>query len=416
MSEKEERSFGAKVGAFLGWIVTLAVFFSLGWFGREFFPDEVAAPPPMQMPPATVAVTNVQMRAYNLAERFVAHAEPEQEVDLLPQVDGYIKEIKFSEGDIVEEGAVLYVIDNERYQAIVNQRKADLEAAEAEAERARRYRLRMESADARGITQQELDNAVSLDLSAKAKVLQAKANLVVAEYDMNHAVVKAPFRGKIGKSNAYIGDYVSPSKGALAHLVQTDPMRVTFSLTDRSYIAWRTAVLKGDQSAIDKRLRLLLPNGEEYTDGEGTFAFDDSSMNATTASIVMRLTFPNANGILVPNTYLTLMADYKVPPMYKCVPQTAIIDLPGGNQGVWVVKDDGTVTARPVTTLGTFEGWVPVTSGIEEGERVVTSGTGKLGEGMKVMEVVPTSNDENDPGHLMYDERESSSIESGSNG
>lgn len=219
MSDEKNGSILGKIANFIGWLITVAACLAGGWIAREMIPEEKATAPAMVMPPATVSVTNVQMRAYNLAERFVAHAEAMQEVDLLPQVDGYIKEIKFTEGDVVEEGAVLYVIDNERYGAIVNQRKADLEAAEAEAERARRYRARMEAADARGITQQELDNAISLDLSAKAKVLQAKANLVVAEYDMNHAVVKAPFRGKIGKSHAYIGDYVSPAKGALAHLV-----------------------------------------------------------------------------------------------------------------------------------------------------------------------------------------------------
>ncbi len=411
MSDEKNGSGVGKIANFIGWLLTVAACLAAGWIAREMFPEEKSAPPAMVMPPSTVSTTNVQMRAYNLAERFVAHAEAMQEIDLLPQVDGYIKEVRFSEGDIVEAGAVLYVIDNERYSAIVNQRKADLEAAEAEAERARRYRARMEAADARGITQQELDNVISLDLSAKAKVLQAKANLVVAEYDMNHAIVKAPFKGKIGKSRAYLGDYVSPSKGPLAHLVQIDPVRVSFPLTDRSYIAWRNAVLKGDSSAIDKRLRLILPDDSEYTGGEGSFAYDDSTMDASTASITMRLTFPNPDRLLVPNTYLTLVADYKNPPFYTCVPQTAIIDLPGGSQGVWLVKNDGTVTAREVKTLGTFEGWVPVISGLAEGDTVVTSGTGKLGEGMKVVNVIPTPNDENDPGHLMYDERESASNE-----
>ncbi|MBR1871262.1 MAG: efflux RND transporter periplasmic adaptor subunit [Kiritimatiellae bacterium] len=406
MSEekKEEGSVAAKIGAIVGWLLTAVACGAAGWIGRELWPEEKAAPQQQALPPATIATTNVQMRAYNLAERYVAHAEPEQEVDLLPQVDGYIKEIKFREGDTVDEGQVLYVIDDERYQAVVGQREADLAAAQAEAERARRYRTRMETADSRGITQQELDNAISADLNAKAKVKQAEANLVVARYDVNHAVVKAPFKGKIGKSNAHIGDYVSPAKGALAHLVQIDPMRVTFSFTDRSYIAWKSALEDGRD--IDRRMRLILPNGNEYTGGEGKFAFDDSTMNASTASITMRLSFPNEGGLLVPNTYLTLLADYRKAPEYPCVPQTAVVDLPGGNQGVWIVKADGTVEARPVKTLGTFEGWVPVTEGVEEGESVVTAGVGKLGNGMKVVNVQPTSNDENDPEHKTYEERE----------
>ena len=153
--------------------------------------------------------------------------------------------MKFKEGDTVKAGQLLYVLDDERYQAVANQRKAALAAAEAELRRADRYFKRMSEADARGITQLERDNAEAAAESAKAGVLQAKANLVVAEYDLKKTKVYAPISGQIGKSNMYVGDYVAPSKGALARIVQIDPMRVTFPLTDRSYIAWRRAKEEG---------------------------------------------------------------------------------------------------------------------------------------------------------------------------
>ena len=111
-----------------------------------------------------------------------------------------MKEILFKEGDIVEAGAVLYVLDDERYQAVANQRKADLAAAEAEERRARRYNERMQKADERGITQKERDDAEAGFERAKAAVLQAKANLVVAEYDLKKAKVVAPISGQISLS------------------------------------------------------------------------------------------------------------------------------------------------------------------------------------------------------------------------
>jgi membrane fusion protein (multidrug efflux system) len=349
-----------------------------------------------QMPPSTVAVSEVTMKPYMMSQKFVAHAEAMQEVDLLPQVDGYIKEMKFKEGDTVKAGQLLYVLDDERYQAVANQRKADLAAAEAELRRADRYFKRMSEADARGITQLERDNAEAAAESAKAGVLQAKANLVVAEYDLKKTKVYAPISGQIGKSNMYVGDYVAPSKGALAKIVQIDPMRVTFPLTDRSYIAWRRAKEEGRDT--DYRLRLVLADGSIYN-REGTWEFDDNAMSLETATIQMRLSFPNPERLLVPNSYVTLLSDDKVPPQYPSVPQSAIIDMPGGNVGVFVFDAaTSTVTARAVKTLAACSGFVPVLEGLKVGEKVISSGVGKLGNGMKVILAPPTANDENPDG------------------
>ena len=393
-SIQEKSGKGSAIGSAVGVVVLVAASVTGGWVACDLWPKK--APPKMQMPnmAATVAVRPVEERVYNLPERYVAHAEPVQEVDRLPQVDGYIEEIKFKEGDIVKEGDVLYILDGERYQAIVNQRKADLAAAEAELRRAERYYDRMQKADARGITQLERDNAEAAADSAKAAVLQAKANLVVAEYDLKKTRVSAPISGQIGKTAAHVGDYVSPSKGALARIVQIDPMRVSFPLTDRAYIAWRSAQLKG--SAPDYRLRLLLPDGSEY--GQlGGWAFDDNTMSKETATIIMRLVFPNPDRMLIPNSYVSLLVDYRNPPKYACVPQQAVMDLSTGSRAVWVLNEDMTVEQRVVETREANEGWVPVEGGIKLGDKVIVSGMSKLAPGMKVQVVDATGNEDLDP-------------------
>ena len=390
-NEKKETS---AVGSAVGILVLVVASVTGGWVACELWPKKAAAKPQLPMMAASVAVRAVEERVYNLPERYVAHAEPVQEVDLLPQVDGYVSEILFKEGDIVKAGDTLYVLDGERYQAIVNQRKADLEAAESEKRRADRYFSRMEKADARGITQLERDNAEAAADSAKAAVLQAKADLVVAEYDLKKTRIIAPISGQIGKTAAHIGDYVSPSKGALARIVQIDPIRVSFPLTDRAYIAWRAAQLKG--SAPDYRLRLLLPDGSEYS-GLGAWAFDDNSMSKETATIIMRLVFPNPDRMLIPNSYVTLLVDRQTPPKYPCVPQQAVVDLSTGNRAVWVLKADMTVEQRVVETLEASAGWTPVEKGLLPGEKVVVSGVSKLASGMKVVLAEATPNEDLDP-------------------
>ena len=337
----------------------------------------------------SVAVRSVELRPYNLPDRYVAHAEAMQEVELLPQVDGYVREIKFREGDLVKEGQLLYVLDDERYRAVANQRKADLAAAEAEERRAKRYYERMQSADERGITQLERDNAEAAAESSRAAVLQKKADLVVAEYDLKKTKVFAPISGQIGKTSAHVGDYVAPSKGALAHIMQVDPIRVSFPLTDRSFVKWRAA--QEDGVGNDFRARLLLPDGTEYG-YEGKMDFDDNQMSLETATIIVRMSFPNPKRMLVPNAYLTLLADRRSPDRLPCVPQQAVIDDPGGNRAVFVLGDDMTVALRAVSVRKAFEGWVPVVSGLKEGEKVVVSGVSKLRTGMKVRLVEATGN------------------------
>jgi membrane fusion protein (multidrug efflux system) len=227
--------------------------------------------------------------------------------------------------------------------------------------------------------------------------LQAKANLVVAEYDLKKTTVIAPISGQIGKTLAHIGDYVSPAKGSLARIVQTDPMRVTFPMTDRAYVEWRSALAKS--SSPEMRLRLVLPNGDLYSK-DGLWDFSDNEMSRETATIIMRLLFPNPERLLVPNSYITLLVDRKTPPKKLCIPQQAIFDLTSGSRAVWVLdKKTMTVMQRVVTVGEMSEGWLPVLEGLKEGECVVISGISKLAPMMKVAFAEATSNIDIDPNY-----------------
>ena len=394
MNNQKER--GSAVGAILGTAIVAIVGVVGGWIAHDMYArrakaagENARAPQKAATGPQTVAIETVTEKPYNLPRTYVAHVEAMQEVELQPQVDGYIKQIFFKEGDLVKEGQLLYQLDDERYQAVVNQRKADLEAAEAEARRTERYWERMKSADARGITQLERDNAEAGAESARAAVLQAKANLVVAEYDCKKARVVAPISGQIGKSSAYVGDYVSPSKGMLARIVQIDPIRVSFPLTDREYVAWRGAQAAGNP--IDYRTRVQLPDGSIYAH-EGAFDYDDNEMSRTTATILMRLKFANPDRMLVPNGYVTVYSDLARPPMYPTVSESAIVDLAGGNLGVYVIDENtSTVSVRNVERLSVHDGLAPIAKGLAAGEKVVVSGTRKLYPGCKVRVVEATA-------------------------
>lgn len=395
-------SGGKRVSAFAG-VCSLVAAGAVGWFGHAIFGVADAKIGRKTSPDPYVAVGEVLAEKFNPPEEFVGHVEPVQEVDILPQIEGYIREVRFSEGDSVKAGDLLFVIDDERYaaeegvaKATLAQSRAKVGEAEAAVDRSDRYLKRLLAADARGITETEKDSAetgLAADraalASAKASVSQAEAALASMAFNLKHTRIFAPISGRIGKTLMHVGDYVSPSKGALARIVQTDPVRVCFPITDRAYLAWTgNASEKGAAVGDTRRLRLRLADGSIYP-AAGKWEFSDNEMSAETATIIVRAQFPNAAHALVPNAYVTVLADEADPSPTPVVPSTAVAKS-GNASGVWLYGEDGTVSFREIEIRARAADKVQVGSGVEPGAKIVVQGVHKLGDGMHVR-VVPAS-------------------------
>lgn len=389
--------------SFFAGLCSLVAAGAIGWFGHATFGVAGGKVGRKSSPDPYVAVGEVKAEKFNPPEEFVGHVEPVQEVDILPQIDGYIREVKFAEGDSVKAGDLLFEIDDERYaaesgvaKATLAQARAKVGEAEAAVDRSERYLKRLKSADARGITQTEMDAAetgLAADkaalASAKASVSQAEATLASTAFNLKHAKIYAPISGRIGKTLMHAGDYVSPSKGVLARIVQTDPVRVCFPITDRAYLAWTgNASEKGATVGDTRRLRLRLANGSIYP-AAGKWEFSDNEMSAETATLIVRAQFPNAARALVPNAYVTVLADEADPSPTPVVPSTAVAKS-GNASGVWLYGEDGTVKFREVAIGGRAADKVQIASGVKPGEKIVVQGVHKLGDGMHVR-VVPAS-------------------------
>lgn len=374
---------------------------AIGWFAHSLLGGRsVAKGSAVAGKSASVSVLTVTNAVFNPVKEFVGHVEPVQEVDILPQIEGYITAVKFNEGASVKKGDVLFEIDPEQYRASERLRLAEIEkaesqvqVAEADVDRTARYLTRMKRADARGITQTELDKAETDHASAqaalssaKAAVAEAKANLELARVNMKHTLVTAPISGQIGKALRHAGDWVAPSKGALARIVQRNPVRVTFPLTDREYVTWReTAAARGKDVRATRRLRLKLPNDSLYAQ-PGTWEFDDNEMSATTATIQLRLSFPNPDNLLIPNAYVRVMTDDAEPTPVIVVPNVAIESTEQGS-AVWVVNADRTATRRLIEKGASVGGVTVVKKGLKPGERIIHQGIHKAAEG-KILEIV----------------------------
>ena len=367
-----------------------------GWLCRDVVGN--AAPSSTRRSPTAPKVTVfvVTNAVFNPVREYIGHVEPVQEVSVLPQVEGYITKVVYREGMEVKEGDILFEIDIDRYAATARLRNAEVEQAkaavaqaEAALEKSERYLRRLRSADGRGITQTELDAAETAEAadqaalkSAKAGLCQAEARLALAELDVRRSKVVAPISGRIGKAIRHVGDWVSPSGGTLARLVQTDPVRVAFTVTDMDFMAWRTeAARNGTDIRSTRRLRLRLPDGSTYAE-PGTWDFDDNEMDAATATIVVRLKFPNAGGLLVPNAYVRVLSDAAEPSSPLVVPEAAV-EIAGDGNVVWVIGPDGTVERRVVECSAPSNGHMAVVKGLEPGEKIVFRGIHKMFRGAR---------------------------------
>ena len=373
----------------------------LGWFGREAvgFREDDRKEQSSEVPSVTaVVVTNA---VFNPPVEYVGHVEPTQVTDILPQIDGYVRRVCFTEGAKVEKGDLLFEIDDEQYLAAKNLRYSEVANAEAkvtvalaEVDRAERYYKRLSTADERGVTASELDTAETTLASAKAAlnaanaaVAQAKASAAIADFNLRHTKIYSPISGRIGKALRHVGDYVSPSKSALARVVQLDPIRVVFPVSDRDYDAWQAAAERGGRALKDsRRLRLRLPDGSLYG-AEGVVDFGDNEMSRETATLTIHAGFANPAGRLVPNAFVRVLSDEKNPPAVLVVPTAALVRTDEGLQA-WKIAADGTAHPVFVETDGEGGDLSKVASGLSEGDRIVGLGAFKLkdGDAVRVME------------------------------
>lgn len=370
----------------VGWLVASVCLVWLGWIAHEMMPPPAkeggAQPGAAGAGGAPLVMVQVaEAMALNPPREYIGHVEPIQNVELRAQIEGYVKEIHFAEGAMVKAGDLLFTIDPERYEARVALRQAEIGQAEAELDRAERYLKRLEVSDVRAITQTDMDKARSDVAQGRAGVKQAKANLTLAEIDLKHTKIFAPIAGQVGRTVANVGDYVSPALGTLLRIVQIDPVRVVFSVTDRDYIH----LIENTDGRVDKsalRIRLRLPTGT-IPDIEGVRDFENNMMSEDTATLPILARFDNTKGLLIPGGYVTVLTDQPNMKKYPVVRQSALMaDKEGGT--IFTVDADGVAQLKRVTAGVSHNGRVEITSGLEPGERVIIEGVQKARSGQPV--------------------------------
>lgn len=366
---------------FIGSLIGIAAAIGLGFYIRGLMP--AGGPPPGgpgmgAMPPPAVVVQELVEVPLDVRKEYIAAVEPVQEVSVRTEVAGYIDQVHFKEGAWVDAGDLLLTIDQKQYRAQVEVRRASMARAQAGLTRAEKYLKRVRDAGEGSVSQSDVDLAESDHLQAVADLKQAAANLNLAQIDLDYTEIRAPISGRIGAAKMTKGNYVTSASEALARIVQTDPIRIVFSLTDRAYLKLRARQLDGSFTRMAARVRL--PDSTELA-LVGEKDFDDNEMNPETGTIAVRYLFDNPDGLLVSGGYVMMLLGAEERPMGLCISQKSILVDPQGTY-VLIADESGQIGTARVTLGATIGTDMEVLSGLKAGDRVLVEGVQKVQPGM----------------------------------
>jgi len=345
--------------------------------------DKPAGPPPAT--PVTLVDARTTDAVYY--DEYPATVVALNNVELRSQVAGFITQIYFKEGEVVQKGKPLYEIDRRKYQAAYQQALAGLRSTQATVQNAQlnldRYQ-RLAKQDA--IAGQIVDNAATTYATAQAQVAQAQANVALARTDLDYSLIKAPFTGRIGISQVRLGSQVSPGTTLLNTISAENPMGVDFVVTESDLN--RFADLQRQSGGRnDSTFRLVLPDGTAYKQPGKILAIDRAVAQGT-GTVQIRVQFSNPQRELKDGMSTVLNVLNRQSGRRIVVPYKAVVEQMGENF-VFVAGDSSKAYQRKVQLGPRLRDQIVITRGLKDGDKVVTEGVQKLRDGGQIQVGTP---------------------------
>ena len=340
-----------------------------------------------KLTPSSFETMTVQKTDIELPYKFSARMKGQNDVTVTPQVSGQLMKICVAEGQQVKQGQTLFIIDSRNAQLELEAAQANLQAALAQENSAKlEYESNKNLFDKRIVSSYMLSNSENSYKQAQASVAQAKAAVTRAKVNLGFCTITASVSGVIGEIPVRAGDQVSPMT-QLTILSGNTAMYAEISVTEAIIEAMVKEGIKATD--VEKYLAKLPPatfimkSGTEYPH-QGRVASLTGVVNAATGSLTAKVSFPNPDGHLYSGIQGTVLMSFSENDVIV-IPQYAVVRLQDKSQ-VYKVKADSTATAIEVTTHDTGNGKdFIVTSGLNVGDQIVTTGANNVTEGQKVL-------------------------------
>ena len=347
--------------------------------------------PPAPRAPVPVVVQQVEARTIPVVTSRVAQTESSRQVEVVARVSGFLEEITYREGGLVQAGDVMFQMDRKPFEAQLDMAQGEVAASLARLETAAANLERTKPlAAADALSQSDLDSAVGEYRAAEAAVYTARARLRQAELNLDYATIRSPVTGMAGAAQQREGTYLN-AQGAsanLAYVAQLDPIWVNFSVSQNEAarrIEREAAGLYVPPEEDRYQVEVVLQGGRVFPH-QGELNFADPSYDRRTGTFTVRATVPNPDLALRPGMFVTARLKGAQRPNAIVVPQRAVQKSADGHV-VWLVNAEGRAEIRPVF-VGDWVGddWL-IERGLRGGETLVTDGFQRLAPGVPVTPV-----------------------------
>jgi membrane fusion protein, multidrug efflux system len=336
------------------------------------------APPP---PPVTIAKP-IQKEVVEWDE-FTGRTDAVQMVDIRPRVSGYIDNLTFKAGDLINQGDLLFVIDPRPYQAIYDQAVAQMRQAEAnrqlnDANFQRASRLRANNVTSK----EEYDTSLAQKNQADAALVSSQAQVSAAKLNLDFTQIKAPISGRISREQVTVGNLVQTDNTLLTNITSVDPIYAYFNVDERSVERYQE-LHKGRvdvEQSVPVYLKLENETGFPH---QGIIDFTNNQFDSGTGTLQVRGVFPNKDGLLIPGAFVTVRVAGTAPYQGILITDRAVVS-DQGRKFVLVVDANNVAQPRPVDLGPVFEGLRIVRKGLQGDENVIINGIVNARPGSKV--------------------------------
>jgi multidrug efflux system membrane fusion protein len=375
---------------FIKWFAFLSVIIACAWVTISLFGNTSktgsanAAAPAAAQQALPVNVATVQAQDVQQWHEFSGKLVAVDTVQVRPRVGGAIDKILFEPGSVVQEGQPLFQIDPRPYQAEVNRLAAAVTAAKAQANLAnsvasRAQRLIKENA----IAQRDFDERQNGASVAKANIASADAALQQAKLNLDYATIKSPITGKINRAEITLGNIVEagPNAPVLSTIVSLQNIYADFDVDEQTYLTnVRTKDANGDQGIP---VQLTLANDATNTVYDGKIELFDNSLDPSAGTIRARAIFDNKDMALIPGMFAQVRLGTANKISTILIPDR-VVNTDQDKKFVYVLTKDNKVGYRPIVIGSTANNMRIVTSGLAEGDKVITNNLMKLHPDMPV--------------------------------
>jgi RND family efflux transporter MFP subunit len=337
-----------------------------------------APAPPPEAPPLVEVATPLTERVADWDD-YSGRFEPVDAVEVRPRVSGAIESVHFTDGQVVSQGQLLFVIDPRPYAAELAHAKAQVAGARAKLANADAELKRAQAlVGNKLISEADVEVRAAAQLSAAADLAAAEASVQTADLNLSFTRVTAPLAGRASYRRLAPGNLVNADTTVLTTIVTEDPMRFLFDVPESALLKYKREV----GGATASRVEIRLQDESEYR-WEGRVDFLDNALDRGSGTIRLRAVVANPDGFISPGMFGQLRLYALQPFEALLVPDQAIV-TDQTRQVVYVVDAEGVVGQKVITPGRLLGGLRVITDGLAPQDRVIISGVQRARPGRKV--------------------------------